>query len=99
MVIQGLDADGGEVRGLTAEILCYACYKAVEVFDRTGAGIRQMLSGSHPVIGHQIRNLSALGIRPNHTLPNVEGVGQAVLRNIIAGGQPGNQLPLAVVLI
>ena len=99
VVIQGLDADGGEVRGLTTEVFRHAYHKAVEIFNRAGAGIRQVLSGGHPVIGHQIRNLSALGIRPNHTLPNVEGVGQAVLRNIIAGGQPGNQLPLAVVLI
>ena len=99
IVIQRLDANGGKIRGLTTEVFRHAYHKAVEVLNSTSTCIRQMLSGSHPVIGHQIRNLSALGIRPNHTLPNVEGVGQAILRDIIAGGQPGNQLSLAVVLV
>ena len=62
-------------------------------------GVGHVLQARDPVVRGQLRDLAALAVHPDHALADVEGVGQAVLADVIARGEVGLELALAVVLV
>ena len=99
IVVNGLDADGGEVGGLAVQVGVQTLQHAAEIIDGARAGVYNVLKARDPVVGGQLGDLAALAVHPGDAFADVEGVGKSVLRDVVVGGEVGNQLALAVVLV
>ena len=99
VVVDGLDADLAEVGNLAAEVLGDADNDAAEVVDGARAGVGKVLQARDPVVGHEVGDLTALGVDPLDALADVEGVGEAVVAHGVAGGEARLLDALGVVLI
>ena len=90
IIVDRLHADGGEISGLTGQILRHALH--IQAQGIAILNVSLMLRGSDPVVRGQVSDLTALGVHPAQTLPDMDGVGQAIIRDLIAGSQMGGQL-------
>ena len=99
VVVKGLDADGGEVRRVAVDVAVYALEHAEQHVDGAAAGVGHVLQARDPVVRGQLRDLAALAVHPGHTFADVEGIGQAVLADVITRGEMGLEHALAVVLV
>ena len=98
IVINRLNAYLGEISVVAVDIISSAHDNITDKVLRAALGVTSVLHASNEIVSGKIGNLTTLRIYPLNALAKVEGIGKAVLGNVVAGSDGGLLSVLYVVL-